>query len=859
MLLGREPERERIERLVVEARAGASGVLVLRGEPGIGKSALLEHAAAAAGDATVLRVRGVESEVEVAFAGLSELLRPALGELGRLPAPQARALDAALGLAPAAAAEPQLVGAATLGLLAALAEQRPVVVLADDVHWLDRPSSSALVFAARRLLADAVAVVLALRPGEAPAVEAAELETLTLAGLGAEPARALLEAHAARPVAADTAAWLHAATGGNPLALVEAAAEAPRLRPGPVGGQVPIGAPARARGRPAARAAPGGRGPRAAGGGGRRRRGDRAGARRGARARRVGGRARGGGGGRAGRAGARAASRSATRSRARSCSPAPRRGSAARRTARTPRRSTPRASAPPGTPRPARSSPTRAWRARWRRPPRRPEGAAATPQRRRRSSRPRGSRPIRRGARSGCARPPTPPGSPATVRARSRCSTTPRRSWRDGAPLDAAVAERAEAAHLRGRVLARRGPVPLAVRTLAEGAEAVAAADPAKAAEMLAEAAFATLYGDSPAADMEQLGRRAVALVPAGEPRARAGSPPPPWARSSSCRGARRPPNGSPKPPRWPRRPRRCARIRGSPRWSASRPRSCAAARTPTSRLARAIALARERGAAGVLPFALFYLGVGMLASPRWAEAATHFEEALRLAGEAGLRVDAVAALAALTRLEARRGGSAGCRARPHRARPRPRVRHPVLRGVGAARAGRAGARRRRPRRGARRVRGEGRGAGRARAARPRPLARAGARGAARARGRGRAPWRPTRSRPPRPRAGRGRSRAPTAPSRSPRPTTPPRSTPTRRRSRCTRRRTTSTSAPAPSCASASACAGPAAAPTRASRCAPRSTRSTRSARSRGRSAPAPSCGPPARPPGAATRPRSTS
>src|SRR5215208_6740872 len=108
MLLGREPECERIERLVAEARGGASGVLVLRGEPGIGKSALLEHAAGAAGDATVLRVRGVESEIEVAFAGLSELLRPALGELGRLPEPQARALDAALGLAPAAAAEPQL-------------------------------------------------------------------------------------------------------------------------------------------------------------------------------------------------------------------------------------------------------------------------------------------------------------------------------------------------------------------------------------------------------------------------------------------------------------------------------------------------------------------------------------------------------------------------------------------------------------------------------------------------------------------------------------------------------------------------------------------------------------------------------
>src|SRR3954447_3934494 len=241
MLLGRAPECRRIETLVATTAAGASGVLVLRGEPGIGKTALLEHAAQTAGAATVLRVRGVESEVEVAFAGLHELLRPVLGELGRLPAPQRGALEAALGLAPAAAAERHLVGAATLGLLAGLAEERPVVVLADDVQWLDRPSASALIFAARRLLADAVAVLFAVRAGEASPVEGAGFEELEVAGLAAEPARALLAAHAGRPVAADTADWLHGATGGNPLALVELAADAPRLRPGPVGDHVPIG------------------------------------------------------------------------------------------------------------------------------------------------------------------------------------------------------------------------------------------------------------------------------------------------------------------------------------------------------------------------------------------------------------------------------------------------------------------------------------------------------------------------------------------------------------------------------------------------------------------------------------------
>src|SRR5215210_2456472 len=242
MLLGRAPECGRIDTLIAQAREGASGVLVLRGEPGIGKTALLEHAAAAAGSATVLRVRAVESEVEVAFAGLHELLRPVLGELERLPGPQRSALEAALGLAPAATAEPHLVGAATLGLLAALAEERLIVVLVDDAHWLDGPSASALVFAARRLLADAVVVLLAVRADEPSATDGSGLEELALPGLAAEPARALLEAHAARPVAADTAGWLHSATGGNPLALVELAGEAPRLRPGPIGDHVPIGA-----------------------------------------------------------------------------------------------------------------------------------------------------------------------------------------------------------------------------------------------------------------------------------------------------------------------------------------------------------------------------------------------------------------------------------------------------------------------------------------------------------------------------------------------------------------------------------------------------------------------------------------
>ncbi len=684
MLLGRAPECERIERLVTEARAGASGVLVLRGEPGIGKTALLDHAADVAGAATVLRVRGVESEVEVAFAGLTELLRPALGEVGRLPEPQARALDAALGLAPAAAAEPQLVGAATLGLLATLAEQRPVVVLADDVHWLDRPSASAVVFAARRLLADAVAVVLALRPGEASAVEAAELETLDLVGLTADPARALLAAHAARPVAEDTAAWLHAATGGNPLALVEAAAEAPRLRPGPVGGHVAIGArleravarrldalppeahgallaaavadaedlepvlaAARALGASADTTTPAGSGvpagPVAA-----------------LEAAEAAGLVTLGPGTVAFR---HPLTRSVILTRA---TPADRRAAHRAYAAAL----TPAAPAgdeagfggvavdsPAGDPVVER----RAWHA-----------AAGTlePDEDVASS-------LAAAADAAAARGGHAAAAAALEQAARLTPDGPRRAERlrraadeawlagdgpralalldDAAPLPAGGPERAEAAHLRGRVLARRGPVPLAIDTLHRGAEAIAAEDPAKAAAMLGEAAFATLYGPSPAVGIDQLSLRAVELAPASDPRAR--------GLAATALGAGLVMQGRAEAARWLDEGAALAEttpaLRDDPRTAALVGLPAAFLRSGPEAyepLARAIALARERGAIGVLPFALFYLGVGMAASPRWAEATAHFEEALRLAGEAGLRVDAVASLAGLARLEARRG-----------------------------------------------------------------------------------------------------------------------------------------------------------------------------------------------------------
>src|SRR2546421_12284864 len=146
MLLGRDEERLAIDRLLAEARSGRSGVLAFVGEPGIGKTALLEYAAARAGEMRVLRARGIESETEVPFAGLLELLRPALGLLDRIAAPQAQALSGSLALRPAQARDRFAVGAATLSLLAVDAEEAPVAIVLDDAHWLGGSGARALPF-----------------------------------------------------------------------------------------------------------------------------------------------------------------------------------------------------------------------------------------------------------------------------------------------------------------------------------------------------------------------------------------------------------------------------------------------------------------------------------------------------------------------------------------------------------------------------------------------------------------------------------------------------------------------------------------------------------------------------------------
>ena len=219
-LIGRERERAAIDRLLDDATGGESRVLVIRGEAGIGKSALVEYAAQRAEGMIVLRAVGVEAESDLPFAGIYGLLRPGVAKLDDLPDTQAAALAGALGLAPSTGADRFLVSAAVLGLLAAAAEEAPVLCLIDDAQWLDRPSAEALVFAARRLAAERVAVVFSASEGDAQRFDAPGLAGLTLTGLDAASSAAIL-ASTASSAAPSVRERLLLEADGNPLALLE--------------------------------------------------------------------------------------------------------------------------------------------------------------------------------------------------------------------------------------------------------------------------------------------------------------------------------------------------------------------------------------------------------------------------------------------------------------------------------------------------------------------------------------------------------------------------------------------------------------------------------------------------------------
>jgi DNA-binding CsgD family transcriptional regulator len=229
MLVGRESEQQQLAALLVAARVHQSRVLVLSGEPGIGKTALLDDTAAAAGEMRMLRISGSEQESGLGFAGLQQLLSPALPLLGRIPAPQRDALAVALMLRDGPAPERFAVCVGALSLISRLAEERPLLVLVDDAHLLDLPSAEALLFIARRLVADPIALLMSLRPEPDALLYNCGLPALELSGLDRDAAGALLATAAGGSPGPEMAARLHQVTAGNPLALIELARDGDRL------------------------------------------------------------------------------------------------------------------------------------------------------------------------------------------------------------------------------------------------------------------------------------------------------------------------------------------------------------------------------------------------------------------------------------------------------------------------------------------------------------------------------------------------------------------------------------------------------------------------------------------------------
>src|SRR5690242_10919175 len=217
-LTDRDVERGELDGLLSAVRAGQSRVLVVRGDPGVGKTVLLDYLAGQARGCRVVRAAGVQSEMELAFAGLHQLCAPMLDHLDQIPVPQRDALRIAFGLAAGSAPDRFLVGLAVLSLLAEVAGDQPLICLIDDEQWLDRASEQTLGFVARRLGADPVALVFSARE---PCAELAGQPELVVEGLRADHARALLDSALAGPLDARVRDLIVAETRGNPLALLE--------------------------------------------------------------------------------------------------------------------------------------------------------------------------------------------------------------------------------------------------------------------------------------------------------------------------------------------------------------------------------------------------------------------------------------------------------------------------------------------------------------------------------------------------------------------------------------------------------------------------------------------------------------
>lgn len=245
-LVGRALEISRVLALLERARHGESGAVVVHGEAGVGKTALLEHAVAEAADMHVVEIAGVESEIRFGYAGLQRLLQALNTSSTPLPAPQQGALDAAFGLAEEGATDRFLVGMATLNRLAASAVRRPLLCVVDDAQWIDRESVDALVFVARRLLAERVVLIFGFR--DTPGVDRQRLflgiDAVALSGLLDEHARTLLARSTESPLDHELVTRIVAETNGNPLALLELVEDftSNRISPAMLGVEpIPIG------------------------------------------------------------------------------------------------------------------------------------------------------------------------------------------------------------------------------------------------------------------------------------------------------------------------------------------------------------------------------------------------------------------------------------------------------------------------------------------------------------------------------------------------------------------------------------------------------------------------------------------
>jgi hypothetical protein len=207
-----------LDRLTEDIRAGESRALVLRGEPGVGKTALLDYLVDQASGCRVVRAAGIQSEMQLAFAGLHQLLAPMLDHLERLPVPQRDALRTAFGVSHGPAPDRFFLGLAVLSLLSDVAEEQPLICLVDDEQWHDRASAQVLAFVARRLAAESVGLVFG---APVPSDELAGLPELVVEGLREDDARALLEAVMTGPLDVGVRDRIVTEAGGNPLALLE--------------------------------------------------------------------------------------------------------------------------------------------------------------------------------------------------------------------------------------------------------------------------------------------------------------------------------------------------------------------------------------------------------------------------------------------------------------------------------------------------------------------------------------------------------------------------------------------------------------------------------------------------------------